>query len=51
MPQYKGKHYPYTPEGRAQQKRDMEKDQQGADDPEFNNWLRKKKKKIQGTSY
>ncbi len=51
MPQYKGKHYPYTPEGRAQKKRDMEKDQQGADDPEFNNWLRKKKKKIQGTSY
>jgi hypothetical protein len=29
----------------------MEKDQQGADDPEFNNWLRKKKKKIQGASY
>ena len=30
MPQYKGKHYPYTPEGRAQKKRDMEKDQQDA---------------------
>tara|TARA_R110000787_G_scaffold40068_4_gene99892 strand:- start:5684 stop:5839 length:156 start_codon:yes stop_codon:yes gene_type:complete len=51
MPKYKGKHYPYTPEGHAQKKRDMEKDQQGADGPEFNNWLRKKKKKIQGTSY
>jgi len=43
MPQYKGKHYPYTPEGHAQKKRDMEKDQQGAD-KQFQSWLSRKMK-------
>jgi hypothetical protein len=48
MPEYKGKHYPYTAEGRARHKRDKEKDRK---DGGFSSWLKKKNKKIQGASY